>query len=145
MAGTCTLTVTNVPGADAVTEYSLAWTSDASGNVSANQLAFQPGTIVTVEFTPGTAGSQPSNLYDVDFKDTDGTSMFDDGSGSSIGANLSNTLATHKVPFINGSASTFVRCWLQGAGGGTPYQLLVTNAGNTKSGTCNIYVCSKTL
>jgi hypothetical protein len=145
VVGTVTLTASPVPGSDGVTEYSLAWTSDAAGNVSGNSLTFLPGSVVVVEFIPGAGGSAPTDLYDVDFKDASGTSMFDDGAGASIGANLSATLSTHRAPFINGASSTYVRAWLQGAAGGNFYQLTVANAGAAKSGQVNIFVSSRTL
>jgi hypothetical protein len=143
--GSTVLTKTSVAGSDGVTKYSLAWTSDASGNVSGNSLAFTPGSVVAVEFIPAAGGSAPTDLYDVGFLDGAGTSMFDDGAGASIGLNLSGTLATHRAPFINGASTTYVRAWLQGSSGGNPYQLTVANAGAAKSGTVNIYVSYRTL
>jgi hypothetical protein len=140
VAGTVTLTVTNVGGSTGALKCSLAWTSDASGNVTGDALNLPAGSILTVEFIPGAGGVQPTDLYDVDLLDANATSCFDDGAGASIGANLSNALSTHKAPFINGAATTFVREWLQGAAGGNPYQLTVANAGNAKAGTVNIFV-----
>jgi hypothetical protein len=97
-----------------------------------------PGSIVVVEFVPGSGGTQPTDLYDVDFVDAGGESMFSDGASSpaSIGANLSNSVAAHRVPVIFGAAgNTYVRAWLHG---GT-YTPTVAAAGNAKTGTINIY------
>ena len=136
MAGSATTTVTNVAGGGGVKKTAIAWVSDASGNVSGNSIAMSPGSVVMVEFIPAAGGSAPTDLYDLDFLDTNGTSMFDDGAGASIGANLSATLATHRAPFINGAPTTYVRAWLRG---GTGYQLTVVNAGNAKGGNVNIF------
>ena len=140
MAGSVTLTSSQVVGGAGVRKYSLAWVSDAAGAVSGNSLTFPPGTVVLVEFEPDSGGTQPTALYDVDFLDAECVSMFSDGAASpaSIGANLSNTASAHRVPFIYGSAgATYVRAWLHG---GTGYQLTVAAAGNAKGGTVNIFV-----
>lgn len=138
MAGSVVTTTSEVSGSGGVRVYSLAWTSDAAGAVSGNTSTLCPGTIISVEFTPGTGGTQPSDLYDVTFTDAENVNMFDDGSGTSIGANLSNSTSTHKVPFIGGGTVTYVRHWLHGG----DYTLVVANAGNAKTGTVVIYVAS---
>jgi hypothetical protein len=140
VAGSVTLTVTNVGGGTGALKCSMAWTSDASGNVTGDALNLPGGSVLNVQFIPGTGGAQPTDLYDVDLLNASGTSVFDDGTGASIGANLSNTATTDKVPFINGASTTFVRAWLQGPGGGSPYQLTVANAGNAKQGTVNVFL-----
>jgi len=141
--GSIAVTTSKLSGSGGVVKTSIVWTSDASaGSVTGNTLAMRPGSIVLVEFIPGAGGVQPTDLYDVDFLDDNGTSMFDDGTGTSIGANLSQTNATHKVPFITGGTSTYVRVWLHGA---SAYQPTVANAGNSKQGTINIYQVSGVL
>lgn len=143
--GSIAVTTSKLSGSGGVQKTSIVWTSDASaGSVTGNTLAMRPGSIVLVEFIPGTGGVQPTDAYDVDFLDDNGTSMFDDGSGTSIGANLSQTNSTHKIPFITGyvslaatsTSTTYVRTWLHG---GSAYQPTVANAGNSKQGTINIY------
>jgi hypothetical protein len=138
MAGTVVQTTTNVGGGTNALKVNLVWTSDAAGNVSADQLIMPPGSILLVEFIPSTT-AVPTNLYDVDMLNSIGVSIFDDGAGASIGANKSATVPDHKCPFINGAATTYVRSWIQG-GVGNPYQLTVANAGNATSGTVNIFV-----
>lgn len=131
MAGTVVATVTEVAGSGGVTKYSLAWTSDASGDVSANSVTVKAGTLVGVAYTPGSGGSQPSAAYDV-------TMTCDDHTGTDVlggtGANLSNSSATHALPL----AGTYHRQWLHGGG----LTLVVAAAGNAKSGTVDLYVMS---
>lgn len=140
VAGTVTATVANVGQGTGALQCTLVWTSDGAGNVTGDVLSLPAGSILAVEFIPGTGASQPSNLYSVGLLDVSGTSMFDDGAGGSIGASLSNTTASHRVPFINGATTTYVRSWLQGSAGGNPYQLTVSGAGAAKSGTVTVYV-----
>jgi hypothetical protein len=140
MAGSIVVTTSKVAGSGGVTKHSIAWTSDAAGAVSGNTMSMPPGSIVAVEFIPGSGGTQPTNAYDVDFLDAEGVSMFSDGAATpaSIGLDLSNAAAAHRVPFIHGAAgSTYVRAWLQGGSG---YQPTVAAAGNAKTGTIEIYV-----
>src|SRR3972149_4024740 len=97
MAGTVALTSSRVDAS--VYKYSLAWTSDAAGAVSGNSISLPAGTVVAVTFIPDTGGAQPTDLYDVTMTcDAHGPNVLDDGAGTSIGANLSNTVSTHKVP-----------------------------------------------
>lgn len=135
MAGSITVTSSEIAGSGGIRKYSIAWVSDASGDVSANTVEMPAGTIVAVEFIPDSGGTQPTDLYDVTFTDAEGVNMFDDGSGTSIGADLSNSTATHKIPFVGGGSVTYVRQWLHG---GT-YTPVVANAGSAKGGTIDIY------
>jgi len=137
VVGTVVATVSQVDLSQ-VRKTSLAWTSDGSGNVSGNSFTFGSGCIVVVEFIPGSGGTQPTLNYDVDFLDANGESMFDDGTGTSIGANLSNTIGVHRAPMIVGTNATpvYARCWLHGGAG---YQLTVSAAGASKTGIVNIY------
>ena len=122
-------------GLRTVVKTSIAWTSDASGDVNANTVEMPGGSIASVQFTPSGGGTAPTTLYDVTFTNANSVNLFDDGTGTSIGANLSATLSTLKVPFIAGGSSTFVRAWLAG---GT-YTPVVAAAGNAKQGTIIIY------
>lgn len=136
MAGSISVVSSKVPGSGGIRKYAVTWTSDASGNVSGNTVTLGAGAIVLVDFTPGTGGVQPSDLYDVTLTDAEGVNVFDDGSGSaSIGANLSQTTGSKRVPFVGGGSVTYVRQWLPGG----DYTPLVTNAGNAKQGTITIY------
>lgn len=139
MAGSITVTTSDL--GSGVTKYSVAWTSDAAGVVSGNSFPMKMGTLVAVEFTPGSGGAQPTDLYDMDLLDGEGTTMFDDGAGTSIGANLSNVTATHKVPLTGLTGVTIYRRWHHGGNA----QLTAANAGNAKSGTVDIYVANGVL
>lgn len=136
MAGSITVTSSEVAGGAGVRKYSIAWTSDAAGAVSGNTVEISAGTIIAVEFVPGTGGVQPTDLYDVTFTDAEGVNMFDDGAGTSVGANLSNATASHKVPFVGGGSVTYVRQWLHGG----DYTPVVAAAGNAKQGQIDLYV-----
>lgn len=137
MAGTVTLTSSEVAASGGIRKFSMAWVSDASGAVSGNSVDLPPGTIVSATFTPDSGGTQPTDLYDVTMTcDIHGVNILDNGAGTSIGANLSNSVGTHKVPFIQGATETFVRQWIHGGG----YTLVVAAAGNAKGGTVDVYV-----
>lgn len=119
-----------------VTQYEVTWVSDASGNVSGSAFEMKMGTIIAVEFIPGSGALQPTDLYDVDMVDAEGATMFDDGAGTTIGANLSNAVVQHKVPLVGLVGVTIYRRWHHG---GTA-ELLVTNAGDSNAGTVNVFV-----
>jgi hypothetical protein len=125
-AGSATLTATDV-GAG-VTQYSIAWVSDASGNVSGNTLAIKAGVLVAVKFVPDGGGTQPSDLYDVTFQDASDVDLLMGG-----GANLSNAAATRKKPALNTSDEV----WFEGC---SACELNITNAGNAKGGTVVLWV-----
>lgn len=137
MAGSVTKTSVKLAGTN-VSRHRLVWLSDASGVVSGNSVTLPAGTIVAVAFKPDAGGTQPTDLYDVVLNCDDHTlNVIDDGTGSaSLGANLSNATSKHSVPFQGGGAVTYTRQWLHGGG----YTLGVTNAGNAKGGTVDVYV-----
>lgn len=137
--GTAALTVTAVGSGTNALMCVIAWTADGSGNVNGNTLALPAGTILKVEFVPS-ATTPPINLYDVNLLSTSGVSQFDDGTGTSIGANLSSTVAVQKAPFVPGASTTYVRNWLRGAAGGNIYQLTVTGAGAGGAGLVNMFI-----
>lgn len=119
-----------------VTLYQVTWVSDAAGTVGGTTFTAKMGTIIAVEFIPGTSITQPTDLYDVDCLDADNISVFDNGAGATIGANLSNVVASHHVPMVGLSGVTIYRRWHRG---GT-LQPTVVNAGNTTSGVIKIYM-----
>jgi len=146
MAGSIITTQTLVhPGIDgliglgrglrSIVKTSIVWTSDAGGAVSANTVTMPSGSVCSVHFIPSAGALAPTDLYDVTFTNEDGINLFDDGTGTSIGANLSATVATLKVPFIAGSSSTFVRAWLVGG----DYTPVVAAAGAANEGTIHIF------
>jgi hypothetical protein len=70
MAGTAAVTVTKTAGSG-LFKVSIAWTSDASGNVTGNAFAVHRGELVQVKFVPGAGGVAPTDLYDIVVVDTD--------------------------------------------------------------------------
>jgi hypothetical protein len=126
MAGTATVTTSEVGGS--VTQYSIAWVSDASGNVNGNTIPVKRGVIVGVKFVPDAGGTQPSDLYDVTFQDANDIDLLMGG-----GANLSNAAATRKKPALNTSDEVFFE-------GSASCELNITNAGNAKGGTMVLWV-----
>lgn len=125
-AGSITVTRTDV-GASIV-RYTLAWTCDASGAVSGQQLNIRSGHIAFVKFVPGAGGSQPTDLYDAQLQDGNDVDLLNDGT-TAAGSNLSNAtskiLALWPPPYYDASASL---------------ELVISNAGNAKTGTVYIYV-----
>lgn len=120
MAGSIAVTASRVTGYH-LNKYRIEWTSDASGNVSANTLDVVSGHLRQVKFIPGSGATQPTDLYDVTLTDADGVDLL-----AGLGANLSNAAARFLVP----QASTFDRIFVE-AGTITPG---VANAGNAKTG-----------
>ena len=134
MAGSIVVTTQDL--GSKITKYRVVWTSDSSGVVSGNTFELRMGTLIGVEFTPGSGGSQPDLLYDVDLLDTESATLFDDGSGNSIGNNLSNAVSTNHVPLVGLTGVTLYRRWHHGG----LVQLTIAAAGSTKSGTVDIYL-----
>lgn len=124
-----------------VTKYEVVWVSDASGAVNGSTFEMKMGTIVAVEFVPGAGALAPTALYDVDLLDAEGVTMFDDGSGTSIGSNLSATDGSHKVPLVGLVGVTIYRRWHHGG----LVQPTVAGAGDSNAGTINIYVAQGVL
>lgn len=118
--------------------YTIAWTSDASGNVTGNTSdtwgltasTVYPlkGNLRQVKFIPGSGGTQPTNLYDVTLVDSDGASLLVINTVD-YGANLSNSaplVTTMEVPiYLDASKTLDVR---------------VANAGNAKTGTVQLWI-----
>lgn len=134
MAGSIVVTTREVT--HNILRYTAVWTSDASGDVNGSTFDMSVGTIVAVEFVPGTGSDTPDSLYDVDMLDDLGITMFDDGSGTSIGSNLSATVASQKAPLGGLIAVTVYRRWHHGG----PVQLTVSGAGNANKGTVHVYL-----
>lgn len=127
MAGTATVTVTRTVSGG-VFKYSIAWTSDASGNVTGNAFAVHRGELVQAKFVPGAGGSQPTDLYDIVVVDTDAVDVL-----FGAGANLSNATASIKAPVVANN-QRYVHDGVQNL------DVQVSNAGNAKSGTVILWV-----
>jgi|SRR5579872_576097 len=126
MAGAVVATITDL-GAG-VTKYSLAWTSDASGNVNSNPIALKRGHILQAKFVPTNGGVQPSASYNVTLPDPDGVDLL-----AGKGATLSNTNSTIAIPVVSGVGAMFSE-------GFAAVNLTVTAAGVTTNGRVDIYV-----
>jgi len=119
MAGSIAVTTSDLRGS---TKYSVLWTSDASGVVSANTFAVRDGLLKLVKFIPGAGGVQPTDQYDMTITDADGIDVL-----AATGANLSNATATATCPNVGTYHKRFIE-----AGNLTP---VLANAGNAKQGT----------
>lgn len=109
---------------------SLSWTCSAGGAVSGTLTAQVRGEIVRVSFVPGTAGDQPSDLYDVTLLDTNGVDLL-----AGLGANLSNAAVSHVCPLIGDGSTTNQRMAINDT-----LELQVANAGNAKRGAVYVYL-----
>lgn len=126
-AGSATVTV-SAPRADASgarhLAYTVAWTSDASGDVSGHAFTVQPGKLVSVRMTPGGGAAQPTDLYDVTLSDGD----------------VADILAGAAVDRSN-SASSLLQwdptLWQDGS---RALDLVVAHAGDSNTGTVVILV-----
>ena len=109
-----------------LTKYSCAWTSHAStGNVTEVGVTLKTGQIVQVIMTPG--ATTPSDDYDVTLLQASGE---DDLLGGG-GANCSNSLTK-----VVGTDLANLPVWIPA---GT-YWPTIANAGNSKTGTIDIYM-----
>lgn len=119
MAGSIVVTASDL--GRGVTKYAVAWTSDASGVVSANSFDMKSGRLLQSKFAPGTPA--PTDLYDVTLLDASGADVL-----IGVGADRSATVANFSAPtnpvVIEGGAFTPV----------------LANAGNAKQGTLTLYV-----
>lgn len=127
MAGSITLTTADLGGG--VTKYSIAWTSDASGNVNGTPIALKRGRLLQVKFVPTNGGTQPSNDYGVTLLDADGVDVL-----AGKGASLANTTASIAVPVVSSVTPAFIDPTL---GNFTP---TVSAAGNVTNGRIDLYV-----
>jgi hypothetical protein len=120
--GTVTVTTTTLSDIRC-TKYSLAWVSDASGNVSGNAITPVVGFLVQIKFIPDGGGTAPSALYDIVLNDANGVDFL-----AGTGANLSATVSTIIVPTapILYDATTTL-------------DLVVSNAGVSKGGTVRLW------
>ena len=108
----------------------LAWTSAADGTVSGipTQRKYS-GELLRVDFAPGAAAVQPTNLY--------GVALIDDASLDVLqgkGANLSNVNASSICPLIGDGTTTDRPVAIDGN-----LTLAVSAAGDAKAGTVKLY------
>ena len=125
MAGSIVLATADLGGG--LTKYSVAWTSDASGNVNGTPVALKRGRLLQVKFVPTNGGTQPSNNYAATLLDGDGIDLL-----AGKGATLSNTASSIAVPVVSSVSPTFIE-----PGNFTP---TVSAAGNVTNGRIDFYV-----
>lgn len=107
MAGSIVVTTTQVGSiASGITKYSIAWTSDASGNVNTSSFAIRHGHIMQVKFAPGVGVSAN---YGATLPDADGVDLFA-GKGTSLSASAASIIApvigtTSSAPFTEDNAA----------------------------------------
>jgi len=131
MAGTVACKRLGGPGCGA-SGVELTWVSDASGDATGSVAV--SGRIAGVEFTPGTGGSVPTDNYDVTLSTDNGIDVL-----GGQGANLSQTTATHTQLVCTVGALTFpVERAVIGV-----LDLVVDNAGDTKSGTITVFLANE--
>ena len=111
----------------------IEWTSDASGNASVATGGKVRGILRRVVFAPGTGGDQPDNLYDAVLNDEHSIDVL-----AAQGANLSNAAASSVcpgVPLKDGTTTSVAPMVVDSV-----LTLVISNGGNTKSGTVYLYV-----
>ncbi len=124
MAGTVTNTEITHP---TVKKIKFAWTSSAGGAADSTTTNVYSGSVDRVVFVPGSAGDQPTDLYDVVINDSDSIDILE-GSG----ANLTNASTVHITPVTTNKIQSLI-CE-------TTLTLGVTNAGDTKKGEVYVYL-----
>lgn len=116
-----------------IQKFSYAWTSDASGNVDQYTTSIINGTLVNIEVIPASGGSAPSANWDLVIKDGGGFDILS-GGGANLSAAAATRLKPHFVQTVSAVDYPFEVSVYEAL------QVLVTNAGNAKSGTIVIYV-----
>ena len=117
-AGTVTVTASDVGRGH--TKYTVAWVSDASGDVNGNSDEFLiiKGSLRQASFAPDSGGTQPDDLYDATFT-FNGVDVLD-----GVAANLSDTTSViimfDPLLFYDGTSN---------------FDLVIANAGNANGGT----------
>ena len=99
------------------------WTSDADGDASIVTDGVYDGKLIGAVFIPGTDGDQPTDEYNVALNDSTGVDVL-----AAQGADLSNTAGSIAL-----ESELLVAC-------GERLTLVVSDAGDTKSGTVIVYV-----
>jgi len=132
MAGSIVITHTQ-EGQYGIERVSLAWTSTAGGAVSDILTGILHGILTNVEFIPGSGGTQPSAAYDITLLDANLVDVL-----AGRGANLSNTTGKRITPASERHDGT--TAGLGDVVVSEPLQLVVANAGDSKTGTVVLYL-----
>jgi hypothetical protein len=116
---------------DSVKKIAFAWTSGTGGSAGMADAVTDNaycGQVKRAVFIPGTAGDQPTNLYDVRILDSDLVDIL-----GGLGIDLSNAAT---VEAFEGSASKNLNHMFAHS----KLTLEVRNAGDTKKGTVILYI-----
>jgi hypothetical protein len=127
MAGAIAVTTSDL-GAG-ITKYSIAWTSDAAGNVNTTSFAIKRGHLLQVKFVPTNGGAQPTNNYVATLPDADGVDLL-----AGKGAALSNTTSTIAAPVPTGGVAPIF------AEANAAIVPTVSGAGNATNGRIDLFV-----
>lgn len=132
-----TLSLTHVWSNNPIESYSLAWTSDASGNVVATVPGLD-GWFERIATNPGDGATSPTANYDVTLTDADGADVL-----TGKGANRSQADVEQFVSLIGNGTGAH---GLTSANDYRPvavlgdHTLTIASAGNAKSGVLKIYI-----
>lgn len=125
-AGSATVTATSI-GDGRVVRYTIAWVSDASGNVSGVTTALSGikyGYLQQFKLIPDAGGTAPTALYDVTLVDANGVDLLA-GAGANLSATVSTLTMSAAPIFYDASAAL---------------DLGISNAGNAKGGTLVLWI-----
>ena len=126
-----TLTPPPIPGR--MHRWELSWTSDASGNVALPTPQPITGTLLKVQFVPGTGGSKPTAGYSVTLTDADGLDVLG-GQGSGL-SDTNKTQVCPGIPIKDGTTTSTIPQAISDV-----LTLNVSGAGNGTSGRVILYV-----
>lgn len=128
-SGTATIASRSLPGGS-VKVYSIAWTSDSAGRVTAT-VPDMFGFILRVTTNPGDSTAAPSDNYDIVLNDEDTTDTL-----QGLGANRDQATVETITPMI-GNVNAGALSPIPVAG---DLYLLITNAGDANSGVIRIFM-----
>lgn len=103
--------------------YTIQWTSSAGGAVSGNPFSVNAGRLVSIRFSPG--ATTPSDQYDVTLAETGGVADLTIGTGANQ-SNTTSAIFTWDPPIYQDGSRTL--------------DVVISNAGNAKTGTVVILV-----
>ena len=110
-----------------VKKIKFAWTSENgggdAGKAGATTTGYYTGEIIRLVTIPNTAGTQPTDQYDVVVNDADSTDVLMGAGANRSNANTEQVLASS------------LGCVVE-----SPLTLAITNAGNAKTGTTIVYI-----
>jgi hypothetical protein len=115
-----TVTVQN----SVVTLYTIVWTSSSGGAVSGNTLGIGNGDVFQVQTVPSTSAA-PTDLYDLQLKDSLGSVNILGTAGDNLSTSTSKIIQLVPAIYLDKSAT---------------FDLVIANAGDTKSGTVYVWV-----